>query len=88
MSKDIIKDDVLKIDKLLMDVLGRKDYVHISRMGGLTNHTYHVTFDDADYAVRLPGEGTEALIVRKDEKVSTELACKLGIDANLIYFSL
>ena len=87
MPKEIIKEDIVKIEKLLEDVLGNKEYVNISRMGGLTNHTYHISFEDADYAVRLPGEGTETLIIRKDEKVSTELACKLGIDAKLIYFN-
>ena len=36
--------------------------------------------------VRIPGEGTEEIIVRSDEKKSTELACRLGIDAKLYYF--
>lgn len=36
--------------------------------------------------VRIPGEGTEELIDRADEKVSTELACRLGIDAKLYFF--
>ena len=32
------------------------------------------------------GEGTQELIVRKDEMVSTKLACQLGVDAELLYF--
>lgn len=36
--------------------------------------------------VRIPGEGTEEIIVREDEKKSTELACNLGIDTKLYYF--
>ena len=36
--------------------------------------------------LRLPGEGTEELINRLDERKSTELACRLGIDARLLYF--
>lgn len=87
MSKEIIKQDLSKIDELIFQVLGRKGYEKIERMGGLTNHTYHVFFDDGkEYAVRIPGEGTEELIIREDERKSTELACELGIDAKCIYF--
>lgn len=85
--KEISEKDLLPIKKLLADVLGADGYEKIERMGGLTNHTYHVTLADGrDYVVRIPGEGTEQLIVRSDEKVSTELACGLGIDAKLLYF--
>ena len=83
----IIESDIPKIRKLLIDVLGQNDYRHIERMGGLTNHTYKVVLRDGGiYVVRLPGEGTEELINRKDEKVSTQLACRLGIDAKMLYF--
>lgn len=36
--------------------------------------------------VRIPGEGTEEMIDRIDERKSTELACRLGIDSELLYF--
>jgi len=36
--------------------------------------------------VRIPGEGTEELIVRSDEKISTQLACRMGVDAAMLYF--
>lgn len=56
-------------------------------MGGLTNHTYHVVLEDgSEYVVRIPGEGTEEMIVRSDEKISTKLACDLGVDAEMLYF--
>ena len=59
----------------------------MQRMGGLTNRTYCVSFADGSrIMVRIPGEGTEELIDRADEKVSTELACRLGIDAKLYFF--
>ena len=84
---DIIQKDLAGVSKLLVKVLGKDDYKSIERLGGLTNHTYHVTFaDGAQYVVRIPGEGTEELIVRSDEQKSTELACRLGVDAKLLYF--
>ncbi|MBQ1503187.1 MAG: choline kinase, partial [Clostridia bacterium] len=70
--REIVKEDVPKIEKLLSDVLGSAEYSAIERLGGLTNHTYHVSMKDgAEYVVRIPGEGTEEMIVRGDEKKST-----------------
>ena len=87
MAREIIQHDIDRIRELLQQVLNTADYTDLSRMGGLTNHTYKVTMTDgAEYVVRIPGEGTEELIIRDDEKVSTELACSLGVDAPLLYF--
>lgn len=84
---EIIREDIPKIKKLLSDVLGTEEYSDIARMGGLTNHTYKVSVaDKGEYVVRIPGEGTEEMIVRKDEMVSTKLACDLGVDAEMLYF--
>ncbi|MBR6915108.1 MAG: phosphotransferase family protein [Clostridia bacterium] len=85
--REIVKEDVPKIEKLLSDVLGSAEYSAIERLGGLTNHTYHVSMKNgAEYVVRIPGEGTEEMIVRGDEKKSTELACRLGVDAKMLFF--
>lgn len=88
MAREIVKEDLKKVINLLQKVMGVEKYQKIERMGGLTNHTYHVTMDGGEeYVVRIPGEGTEEMIVRSDEKTSTKLACDLGIDAELVYFS-
>jgi len=87
MAKEIIQQDLDNVAKLLQAVLGTAQYQSIERMGGLTNHTYHVTMcDGAEYVVRIPGEGTEEMIVRSDERISTKLACDLGVDAQMLYF--
>lgn len=87
MAREIIALDLPKVKELLTNVLGVSDYQKIERMGGLTNHTYHVWLPNGEeYVVRIPGEGTEELIVRKDERISTELACRLDIDAKLLFF--
>ena len=78
-------DNVL-VTEILEGVVGPQNIQTITRMGGLTNRTYKVETDDKSYMVRLPGEGTEEIIKRADEKVSTELACKVGIDAELYFF--
>lgn len=87
MAKEIVKEDLGKISHILQKVIGSSQYNKIERMGGMTNHTYRVLTEDGDdLIVRLPGEGTEEMICRNDEKASTELACKLGIDSEMLYF--
>lgn len=87
MAKEIVQSDLPAISRLLRQVLNVEHYQSVKRMGGLTNHTYHVWLDDGrEYVVRIPGEGTEKLIERCDERISTELACALDIDAKCLYF--
>lgn len=87
MAKEIVVQDLEKVARLLQKVLGVQGYQNIERMGGLTNHTYHVTLENGtEYVVRIPGEGTEEMIVRSDEMISTQLACRLGVDAQMLYF--
>ena len=87
MAREILTEDIPKIKKLLHIVFGQEEFTDISRMGGLTNHTYKITLTDGgEYVVRIPGEGTEELIIRSNEKISTQLACDLGIDAETLYF--
>ncbi len=86
MQKVIVEKDLEKARILCEEIIG-ESYHSIERMGGLTNHTYHVTMKNGrEYVVRIPGDGTEELIVRADEKISTRLACDLDIDAKCLYF--
>ncbi len=86
-EREIEKEDIPKIAALLKTALGSDSYTKLERLGGNTNHSYHVvTEDGGEYLVRLPGEGTEEIIVRNDERISTELAGKLGIDTKILLF--
>ena len=83
----IEEEDIPKLHYMMKKVFGDSDWVDIKRLGGMTNHSYKITRNDRhEYLVRIPGEGTEKMINRSDERISTELACKLGIDSPLIYF--
>ena len=87
MAKEIEQRDLASIVELIGNVLHVNEYKTVERLGGLTNHTYHVTLNDGkEYVIRIPGEGTQELIVRSDEKISTELAARLGIDVEMLYF--
>jgi thiamine kinase-like enzyme len=87
MSDRILAEDVSVIKELMQQVLHTDQYTELTRLGGLTNHTYKVALANGEaYTIRIPGEGTEDMIVRSDEMISTELACRLGVDAELLYF--
>ena len=85
--REIEQSDIPMINELVSKVRNGKGIKDIKRLGGMTNHSYKVTLEDGEeLLVRIPGEGTEEMIVRSDERKSTELACDLGIDAELYYF--
>ncbi len=85
--REIEQADLPVVKELLAKAGKENDYEKISRLGGLTNHSYKVTLKNGEeLLVRIPGEGTEKMINRLDERKSTELACKLGIDSELLYF--
>ena len=86
--REIEASDIPKLHDLMNQVFGDENWIDIERLGGMTNHSYKITrADKIEYLVRLPGEGTEEMINRKDERKSTELGCELGIDSPLLYFS-
>lgn len=85
--REIIESDLPLIRGLVEKVFGDGEYTDLKRLGGMTNHSYKITrADGVEYLVRIPGEGTEELICRADEYKSTELACRLGIDSELLHF--
>ena len=87
LERKIEQADIPGIEALLETVFGDRSYADLKRLGGMTNRSYRVTRKDGgQFLVRLPGEGTEELVNRADEKKSTLLACKLEIDAELLYF--
>lgn len=87
MEKNVLGVDVPVIQTLLQSLFDDPQYIELARMGGLTNRTYKVVLDTGDvYVIRIPGEGTEMMINRRNEKCSTELACSIGIDAPILYF--
>lgn len=83
-------NDLTRIEKIIEDVFGASalpEQLTARRLGGLTNRSYEVLLaDGTQYVVRLPGEGTESMINRAHEQVSTELACRLGVYSELRYF--
>ncbi|RFB11066.1 winged helix-turn-helix transcriptional regulator [Bacillus sp. HNG] len=64
------------------------EIVSIEPFGGMTNKSYRVKLSNQkEYVLRTPGEGTEKMINRYEEKYNSSLASSLGIDAELLYFN-
>ena len=85
--REIEQADIPQLHDLLELVFNDSEWKEIKRLGGMTNHSYKITREDGEeYLVRIPGDGTEEMINRLDEKKSTELGCDLGIDSPLLYF--
>ena len=85
--RKIEEEDIPKLHELMGLVFEDTEWSGIERLGGMTNHSYKITRNDGkEYLVRIPGDGTEEMINRLDERKSTELACSLGIDSELLYF--
>jgi thiamine kinase-like enzyme len=83
----IYEKDKGKILELAENIFSETHIQSIERLGGMTNHTYRVRLNCGEYIFRISGEGTEELIDRMAEKICTELACSLDIDAKLLYFN-
>jgi len=85
--REIEAVDIPKLKDLMTEVFGDEEWKDIQRLGGMTNHSYKITRNDGEeYLVRIPGDGTEEMINRLDERKSTELGCNLEIDSPLLYF--
>lgn len=85
--REILEKDLEQIRELANHIFAAEEVSNVQRLGGMTNHTYAVEVKGRKFLFRLPGEGTEQLINRWDEKVSSELASKIGVDAELVYFN-
>ncbi len=59
------------------------DFRNVSK--GMTNTSFIFKIDGVDYIYRHPGDGTESIISRRNEKTSLIKAKQIGIDPTYIY---
>lgn len=76
-----IKDKLIKILEVDND-----DIEEISSAGGMTNKNYLVNITGDKYILRMPGNGTESMINRVNEKHNSTLANELDLDTDILYF--
>ncbi len=61
--------------------------IEMTRLGGMTNEVYHLSGEDFDYCLRIPGTGTEEYIDRKVEKHNAVVAQHAGVSPTVHYFA-
>ncbi|MCH5175043.1 MAG: phosphotransferase [Prevotellaceae bacterium] len=60
--------------------------VVIEQIGGLSNKNFKVTIHDKEYVLRVPGIGSEGMVVRSFEEQNSLQGCMMGISPNIAYF--
>ena len=90
-NKLLRKEQEIKINSIkekLVEILevDSGDIEEVSLAGGMTNKNYLVKITGDEYILRMPGNGTESMINRINEKYNSTLANKLDIDTDILYF--
>ncbi|MDG4657599.1 phosphotransferase [Ectobacillus antri] len=67
--------------------LNEEEPFTIEPFGGMTNKNYKVTLRNKEYVLRIPGNCTENMINRYEEKFNARIASDLGIDTPIFYFN-
>ena len=91
--KDILpinsfQNEIQKIKEILISNLkiDLKNIGDIQFIGGMTNKNYLIEINSKKYVLRKPGEGTESIINRNNEKNNLKLISTINIDSNLYFF--
>ncbi len=58
----------------------------LTRLPGLTNRVYRVDLPERSFALRIPGEGTAAIIDRHREETNARAAAEAGVAPDVIHF--
>ena len=61
--------------------------VRITQIGGMSNKNFKVVKGCSEYVLRVPGNGSEGMVVRSNEEQNSMQACKMGINPPVRYFN-
>ena len=82
--------NTLAIDKAIAKVPFLKDSKNVKKIplsGGITNLNFKIEADGRSYVIRLAGEGTDQLGIKRDvEHAANKVAGELGIAPEVVYF--
>lgn len=59
----------------------------ITQIGGMSNKNFRVDYQGKSYVLRVPGNGSEGMVVRSCEEFNSMEGCKLGINPPVHYFN-
>lgn len=86
------KEDPFDKENLLLHlsfIFPNKDVssAQISQIGGMSNKNFRVDFHGRKYVLRVPGNGSEGMVVRSFEEFNSMEGSKLGINPPVHYFN-
>lgn len=64
-----------------------EDEVRITQIGGMSNKNFKVIKGGQEYVLRVPGIGSEGMVIRSNEEQNSMQACKMGINPPVRYFN-
>lgn len=60
--------------------------VRITQIGGMSNKNFKIVKGLDEYVLRVPGNGSDGMVVRSNEEQNSIQACKMGINPPVRYF--
>lgn len=88
MSKKFDYDDLVSyLEVIFPSEQGIKDKVKICQIGGMSNKNFKVELGSQEYVLRVPGFGSEGMVVRSNEEHNSILAYRMGITPPIPYFN-
>lgn len=87
------KEDPFDYENILMHlsaIFPGRDVVsdlHLKQIGGMSNRNYYTCLGKDQYVLRIPGLGSEGMVVRRYEEENAQHAANLGINPPIRYFS-
>lgn len=74
--------------EIMADKTFTEGQLEINQIGGMTNRNFKITYANDSYVLRVPGNGTEGMVVRKNEDFNTRLASQMGITPEILYLNV
>lgn len=81
--------DQENLRQYLRIIFPREDILQasITQIGGMSNKNFRVDFKGRSYVLRVPGNGSEGMVVRSDEEFNAMEGCHLGVTPTIRYFN-
>lgn len=80
-------DNLISYLKVIFPDEQIENEVGITQIGGMSNKNFKVTKGIHEYVLRVPGNGSDGMVVRSNEEQNSMQACKMGINPPVRYFN-
>jgi thiamine kinase-like enzyme len=84
-----VEQEVDKVRQTLAAIPGfsaKAEGARLTRLPGLTNRVYRVDLPERSFALRIPGEGSAAIIDRQREETNARAAAEAGVAPDVVHF--